>query len=172
VDLFVIGMLVFLLCLVLFATGLLKRAQKKAAHLFQSLTGRQEEKGKKAAPERKDLATLEHHVRRLEHAGYSKATILKKLTALGWEEHLVELVAYAVHKPHNRLHALEKYVQQQLLKAKPKEIIKEDLLDMGWDEEIIDTALGLTPRHEGTMSRAVEKKETTGEIAMLFDFLG
>ncbi|GEM_PF-5975280 len=165
-------MLVFLLCLVLFVAGLLKRAQKRAARLFQSLTGSQEEKGKKEAPERKDLATLDHHVRRLEHAGYSKATILKKLTALGWEEHLVELVAYGAHKPHNRLHALEKYVQQQLLKAKPKEIIKEDLLDAGWDEEIIDAALGLRTRHEGAAPRAAEKKETAGEIAMLFDFLG
>ncbi len=168
-DPFVLGMLLFLLCLVLFVAGLLKRAKQRAAKLLHL---ERHSKQKEETPIRKDLRTLEYHVRRLERSGYAKQTILKKLVATGWDERLVGLVIYEVHKPHNRLHALERYVQQQLLKAKPKEIIKEDLLSAGWDEEIIDVALGLTPRHEGATSRTGEKKEAIGEIAMLFDFLG
>ena len=96
---------------------------------------------------KKDLATLEYHVRKLERDGYSPTTIKNKLLAVGWEEHLVDLVLADVHRPHSRLKALEKYVQQQLHKAVPKEIIKENLLDAGWDEEIIDVALGFKPLH-------------------------
>ncbi|MBI4153180.1 hypothetical protein HY497_01535 [Candidatus Woesearchaeota archaeon] len=160
-DPFVLGMLLFLLCLVLFIAILLKQARKEKEQTLYESAPTQSQEG------RKDLATLEYHVRKLEKDGYSRQTIMKKLTAVGWEEHLVDLVLYEVHKPHNRLKALRHYVQQQLLKAKPKEIIKENLLSAGWDEEIVDVALGLEPMHEG---RTGEHGEAP-EMVVLFNFL-
>lgn len=148
-DLFVLSMLLVLLGLVLFVALFLNRTRKQIQKVF-SLSDATVEK----EPAKRDLAALEYHVHKLEKHGYAKQAILKKLIAVGWEEHLVDLVLYEVHKPHNRLRALEHYVQQQLLKAKPKEIIKENLLSAGWDEEIVDLALGLEPVHEGGAKEA------------------
>ena len=150
-DIFALGMLAFLLCLLLFVAFFMKKSHRKHSKhpdvsSASALIAAQSESEKEGV--HKDLAALERHVRKLGHQGYSKEAILKKLTAVGWHEHLVDLVLYEVHKPHNRLKALEQYVHQQLLKAKPKEIIKENLLSAGWDEEVVDIALGFEPRDE------------------------
>ena len=107
-EIFVLIMLLLLLFLLLFVAVFLKRGHKKIME---------------EQPERHDLATLEKHVRKLEHQGYVKKAIIKKLSGAGWEEHLIDLVIFEVHKPHNRLKALEEYVEQQILKAKPKEML-------------------------------------------------
>ncbi len=159
-DMAALIMLIFLLVLLSFVAFFLKKSQRRRAEdpLVHGGTGVENET-------KKDLVTLEHHVQKLLHEGYSKEAIMRKLTALGWHEHLVDLVVYEVHKPHNRIKALESYVRQQLLKAKPKEIIKENLLSAGWDEEIVDLALGFGPAHAEEM---VEEEAKTAALMSMF----
>ena len=87
-DMFALGMLLFLLGLLLVVAFFLKKSQKKRTR--ESFEQENAEKG--LTQTQRDLATLEHHVHKLEHEGYSKNAIMKKLTALGWHDDLIDLV--------------------------------------------------------------------------------
>ncbi len=97
----------------------------------------------KRKPEKYDLIHLRDSIEKLEKEGMKEEEITEKLEKAGWKKLPIELAIHEVHVPHNKLDKLQTYVDKQILKAKPKSQIKEELMDVGWTEEVIDLALGI-----------------------------
>jgi hypothetical protein len=88
-----------------------------------------------------NLYDLEESIHQLDKKGLNEHEIIKKLRHAGWNKHLATLVYHEMHKPTHKIDKLHTYVRVALLTGKPKELILEQLVDMGWDEELVQLAL-------------------------------
>ena len=92
---------------------------------------------------RRNIKSLIDAMSSLEKQGFKQEEIIEKLSKAGWKPHVVELVMHKLHVPNSSIEKLQEYIDKQKLKARDLEEIKETLLDAGWNEDLVDVALGL-----------------------------
>lgn len=92
---------------------------------------------------RRNIRTLMDTISAMEKQGFKEEEIIYRLSKVGWKPHVVELVTHRLHIPNSSVEKLDEYVRKQKLKARDLEEIKETLMDAGWNEDLIDVALGL-----------------------------
>ena len=105
-----------------------------------------------------NLDELKQRIGDFERQGLQEKEIVEKLKAVGWKEHVVELVTHDLHKPGHAIDRLQDYARKQKMKAVPDEIIKETLLESGWNEDLIDVVLDVKAREAGQHMTLKEKK--------------
>ena len=106
----------------------------------------------------RNLDELKQRIGDFEKQGLQETEIAGKLKAVGWKEHVVELVIHDLHKPSHALDRLQDYAEKQKMKAVPDEIIKETLLESGWNEDLVDVVLDVKTSETGQYLALKEKK--------------
>lgn len=114
------------LCLLIYATA--------AAVLHQKLTQLPD-------PPPPEYAELEQHADKLQQQGLSHEHIREKLIGAGWDAAKVDIVLHEAHRPDGSIEKLMFYVQDQLRRQKPKEEIRQQLLNAHWEEKLVNLVL-------------------------------
>ncbi|MBD3313277.1 hypothetical protein GF345_02445 [Candidatus Woesearchaeota archaeon] len=91
----------------------------------------------------KDLWSLEKEINSMRSQGIEDDAIIKRLSDMGWDEHVVELASHDLRRPNHSLEKLQNYADSRIRKGDSKEFLKETLLEAGWSEDVVDLVLKL-----------------------------